>query len=132
MATHAWTAPFYNMAVVQTLEASAALATKFIAVALNSDEQVAACADAAAGIGILLDVATAQGDMVRVCMVGICPIKANAAITAGTIIGSGASTGKLATNVTSGDYTLGIALDTATAQDDEITAFICPSSGQIN
>ena len=119
MATHGWTSPYYNMALIQTFEASAALATKFILVDINSDEQIAACADGAAGIGVLLDVATAQGDMVRVCMLGICPIKANAAFDAGVLLASAAATGKAAT-AASGDYALGIALDKATAQDDEV------------
>jgi len=131
MATHGWTSPYYNMALIQTFEAGGVLATKFIAVDINSNEQIAACADGATGIGILLDAAAALGDMVRVCMLGICPVKANAGITAGAILASAASTGFVAT-ATTGEFGLGIALDTATAQNDEIAAFICPGLGQVN
>jgi hypothetical protein len=126
------TQPYILRVLTDTFKASAALATKYIAVDVDSDGKIAACADGAAGIGILLNSAAAANDQVEVLMLGICPVKANTTITAGDVLASAASTGKVAA-AASGDRTIGLALETATAQNDEITAFICPGIGaQVN
>jgi len=110
----------------KTFKAEAVMSTRYIAVKQGtSDDQVNIAGDGEAAIGILQDTAAAIGDAVRVRMLGISLVKANTTIAKDAYINSAASTGKVAVSA-AGERAVGIAMRAATAQDDEIPAFITP------
>jgi hypothetical protein len=102
------------------------MTTKYIAVKIGtSAEQVNIAGDSEAAIGILLTTAPAIGDSVEVGMLGIYPVKANAAFAKDAMINSVAATGKVGTAAAT-ERVLGIAMEAATAQNDEVACFVAP------
>lgn len=109
-----------------TYKAEAAMTNRYVAVKLGTaDDEVNLAGDGEEAIGILQNTAAAAGDSVRVRLFGLSWVKANAAITKGEKINPAAATGFLDTAGTD-EHCIGIALEAATAQNDEVTAFICP------
>ena len=108
-----------------TFEAEAAMATRYIAVKLGTnDNQVNIAGDGETAIGVLQNVAAAAGDSVRVRIFGLSRVKASTTISKGDKINSAAATGLIAIAGTT-EIALGTALEAAGAANDEITAFIC-------
>jgi hypothetical protein len=70
-----------------------------------------------------LNTAAAAGDEVQVCMLGICPVKVNTTISKGDKINSAAATGLVAVAGAT-EMALGVAMQAATAQNDEILCFV--------
>jgi len=109
-----------------TFKAEEAMTTRYVAVMLGTaDDEVLLATDGAAAIGILQNTAVAAGDSVRVRLFGLSIVKANTTITKGDKINSAAATGLVAAAGTD-EMAVGIALEAAGAQNDHITAFICP------
>lgn len=109
-----------------TYKAEEIMTTRYVAVKLGTaDDEVLLAADGQAAIGILQNVAAAAGDSVRVRLFGLSRVKANTTITKNDKINSAASTGFVAIAGTD-EMAVGIALEAAALQNDEITAFICP------
>lgn len=111
--------------ILTTFKASAVMATVGIEVKLDTSNvgYVSICGDGEEGIGILETAAAAIGDQVAVCMLGRTICKANGAFTVGDKLNSAAATGKVDT-AGAGEFAIGIALQTATAQDDEMEIFV--------
>lgn len=119
--------PYAQPILIGTFKAQVAMATKYIAVKLGtSADEVDISGDGETAIGILMDTAAAVGDSVRVCLLGICPVKANAAFSKGDQLQSAASTGKVDT-ADAVKCCIGWALEAATAQDDEVSCLVVPS-----
>lgn len=112
-------------AVDITFSAAAAMATKYVAVMLNSTPgQVAVATDgSAAMIGILQETAAAAGDAVRVRVHGTSLVHANGAFSIGDPIQSVDTTGYVDT-AGAGEHAIGIALEAATAAADEVLVFV--------
>jgi hypothetical protein len=109
-----------------TFTAEAAMATNYIAVKLGTyDGQVNIAGSAEAAIGILQTPAATAGDQVRVMILGISPVKANGDFSKGDLLGSAASTG-LVDTATAAHHGIAIALEAAGAQNDIVSAFVCP------
>lgn len=109
-----------------TFKAESAMTTRYIAVKVGTaDDEVDIAGDGETAIGILQNTAAAAGDSVRVRIFGLSRVKAHTTITKGYKINSAASTGKLGECGTD-EMAAGLALEAAGAQNDEITAFICP------
>lgn len=107
-----------------TYKAEEVMANRYVAVKLGTaDDEVLLAADGEQAIGILQNVAAAIGDSVRVRIFGLSAAKANAGITKGEPVNSAAATGFIDTAGTN-EYAIGIALETAAAQNDVITIFI--------
>jgi len=107
-----------------TFEAEAAMTTRYIAVKMGTyDNQVNIAGDGEQAIGILQNTAAAAGDSCRVRIFGLSRAKANAAITKGEPVNAAASTGKIDT-AGANEYAIGVALEAAGAQNDEITIYV--------
>jgi len=112
--------------LTKTFKAEAVMATKYIAVKLGtSAEQVNIAGDGESAIGVLLNTAAAVGDPVNVGMLGIFPVKANGGFSKNDMLNSAASTGKVDTVSGADERCLGVAMEAATAQDDEVACFVC-------
>ena len=115
-----------KLILTKTYKAEVAMTTKYIAVKLGTDDdEVNIAGDGESAIGVTLSTAPTAGDSVSVCLLGICAIKAHGAFSKGDILNSGASTGKVDTAGTT-ELGTGIALEAATAQDDEVSCLVCP------
>jgi hypothetical protein len=109
----------------ETYKADAAMANKYVAVKLSTTEGKVSLADSGdKSIGILQNVAAADGDSVRVRLIGPTYLKANAAFNAGAHLSPVAATGKLGAAVDGTDYPIVISEIAATAQDDEVRGVV--------
>lgn len=107
-----------------TYKAEEVMANRYVAVKLGTaDNEVLLAADGEQAIGILQNVAAAIGDSVRVRIFGLSKAKANAGITKGEQVNSAASGGLIDT-AGSGEWAIGVALETAVSQNDIITIFV--------
>ena len=107
-----------------TYKAEEAMTTRYVAIKLGTaDDEVLLAADGEQAIGILQNTAAAIGDSVRVRIFGLSPAKCNAGITKGEGVNAAAAGGLIDT-VGSGEWAIGVALETAAAQNDIITIFI--------
>lgn len=109
-----------------TMRAETAMATKYVAVMLGTNEGYVDLVDAVTDkpYGILQTTAAAAGDpvVVRPIFSGKRSlVKANGAFSKGDLLAIAAAGGKVDT-VASTTYPLGIALAAATADNDEVTA----------
>lgn len=112
--------------LLKTFKAEAAMTTNHIAVKTGTNEgEVNIAGDGEKAIGILQTTAATAGDLVSVMLLGISVVKANDAYSVGDLLNSGAATGKVDTSANA-EHGIAIALEAATAQDDEMTAFVCP------
>lgn len=98
----------------------------------STDEQARVIAPTATTdqpLGIALEGAS-DGQPVRVGMIGIFTAEAHGAITAGTLVCIGATTGRISTQAAASGTNqtlLGIALETVTTQGDLLAVFVLPS-----
>jgi len=108
-----------------TFKADAAFATMYVAVKLDTSNegQVSLADNGEQAIGILQSTAAAAGDPVQVRVAGTTVVKANAAFAIGAVLNSAAATGKV-DDSGSTEYSIAVALEAATAQDDEVKALI--------
>lgn len=112
------------MVLDKTFKAKVAMANKYVAVKLTSTEgEVDLATTTNKAIGILQSVGVA-GESVRVRLFGESFLKANAAFSIGDYLTGIAATGKLDTAVDGTDYPIAIAIEAATAQDDEVKGFV--------
>ncbi len=108
-----------------TFKAAAAMATKYVAVYLSAADTVAVATSGTRQIGILQTTAAAAGEQVRVRLLGESYVKANGAFDLNDRLTGIATTGFVDTAVDGTDYPIAIALEAATAQNDEVKAFVC-------
>jgi hypothetical protein len=108
-----------------SFKASEVMATRYVAVMLTSGTPgyVSLATDGAEAIGILQTKAAAIGDAVTVRVQGKTLCKMNTTCSVGDHLNSAASTGLLAIKGST-EYFIAIALEAATAQNDEILAEI--------
>lgn len=112
--------------MVKSFKAEAAI-LKYRAVQLGTnDDTVLASTDGAASIGVSLNAAPNVGDTVRVGMLGIFPVQANAGIAKNAVVNAAAAAGLIDDGCSAGEIGLGIALRAAAAQNDIIPVFVCP------
>jgi hypothetical protein len=109
-----------------TLPASGDLSTKqYYIVAVNSSGQAAVCGDGAMAAGVLQNKPSAAGRSSTVAVSGITKVIAAGIIAPGAKIASD-NAGK-ATTATTGEYVIGIALNTAnTAASDVFPILLLP------
>ncbi len=116
-----------NIKIVKTFPVGAGALAQYDAVKTPAALVVGAAATDTL-IGIVQDGADANATSVAVCIFGITRAVAHAAITKGDLL-EAAAAGRLATHsTTSTKPVVGVALETATAQDDEIEIFLFPQS----
>lgn len=116
-----------NLQIVKNFPVGAAALTQYQAV-----KTPAAIVEGASStdtlIGIVQNGYDANATEAAVCIFGVTRAKAHAAITRGDLLETAAA-GRVATHsTTSTKPTIGIALEAATAQDDEIEIFLFPQS----
>jgi len=99
---------------------------KYRAVKLSTDDEtVIACTDGQTAIGVSLETA-ADGQNVRVGLLGIFPVECNAAVTKDAYVNCSAAAGLVDDAASTTEVNLGKALRAATAQYDVIPVFVCP------
>ena len=110
-----------------TFIADAVFANKFVAVKLDTsnEKQVSLAGDGEEAIGVLQDAVAASGDSARVRVAGTTLVKANASFAIGAHLNSGAADGKV-DDAGSTEHSIAVAIEAATAQDDEVMALIQP------
>lgn len=107
-----------------TYKAEEVMANRYVAVKLGTaDDGVLLAADGEQAIGILQNVAAVIGDSVRVRIFGLSRARANAAITKTEPVNAAAATGFIDTAGIN-EYAIGVALEAAVLQNDEITIYI--------
>ncbi len=113
-----------------TVEAGQDLSAKqyhFVTVA--SDGQVDATGDGLAGHGVLQNDPSAAGQGANVCISGQSKVVAGGTCTAGTYVA--ANTNGRAVNIVSGDFALGLALESATTDGQIISILVMPQLGKV-
>jgi hypothetical protein len=109
---------------------SAAAITKYapVKIASQSDGEGATSAGATdICVGLAQHAASAAGESVNIAFLGVSKAVASAAITKGALVQPTGSAGKVKTAVSTG-YALGIALEAAAADGDEIPILLGPQS----
>lgn len=110
-----------------TLPASGDLSSsQYFFGAVNTSGQVAACGDGAKADGVIYNDPAAAGRATQLAIAGRVKVVAGGAVTVGDDISSDSS-GR-AVPVVSGDFTLGTALEAATAAGDVISILFQPSN----
>ncbi len=113
-----------------TREANADLSAKqYHFVTVNSSGKVAATGDGLAGHGVLQNDPSAAGQGANVCIGGQSKVVAGGACTSGGYVA--ADTNGRAVNVVSGDFALGVALETATTNGEIISIIVMPQLGKV-
>lgn len=110
-----------------TFKASEVMANLYVAVKLDTSNQghVSLAADGERAIGILKSTADAAEVAVRVQVAGTTLVKAYTTFAIGAHLNSGDTTGKLATKGST-EHAIAVALEAATALDNEVLALIQP------
>lgn len=108
----------------RTFKSASAMATKYVAVYLSSADTVTLANSGNKPIGILQSVAAATGEQVRVRVFGESYVKANGAFSVGDYLSAAAATGFVDTASDGTDYPIAIALEAATATNDEVKAMV--------
>lgn len=113
-----------------TVEANADLSAKqYHFVTINSSSKAAATGDGLAGHGVLQNDPSAAGQGANVCIAGQSKVVAGGACTAGGYVA--ADTNGRAVNVVSGDFALGVALQTSTTNGEIISIIVMPQLGKV-
>ena len=94
--------------------------------AINTSGQVAACGDGAKADGVIYNDPAAAGRATALAITGRMKVVAGSAVTVGDDVSSDSS-GR-AVPVVSGDFTLGTAIEAATAAGDIISVLFQPSN----
>ena len=119
----AFTAQYSGQQFTMTFKAAAAVTKyEFVTIAGQSDGEVADCSSAGEiAIGVAQNTA-ATGQAVRVCVLGVTKVNAGAAVTKGDTLQTDATARAIA--AASADEVMGVAIETAAAAGDVITALI--------
>ena len=113
-----------------TVEAGQDLSAKqyhFVTVA--SDGQCDPTGDGLAGHGVLQNDPSAAGQAANVAIAGQSKVVAGGTCTAGTYVA--ADTNGRAVNIVSGDFALGLALESATTNGQIISILVMPQLGKV-
>lgn len=113
-----------------TVPANADLSAKqYHFVTINSSGNAAATGDGLAGHGVLQNDPSAAGQACNVAIGGQSKVVAGGTCTAGTYVA--ADTNGRAVNIVSGDFALGLALESATTDGQIISILVMPQLGKV-
>jgi len=121
-----------NIILSESMTAAADLSSyQYSFVKLTDDRTVNLCGSGEAPYGILQN-APESGEQANVATLGISNLKANAAITVGAKVGSGAAGGLGAAVTGDDEYYGAVAREAATAQNDIISVLLCPGAPTVS
>jgi len=119
-----FTGQYSGQQFTMTFKSAAAVTQyEFVTLAGQSDGECADCSSAGEiAIGVAQNTASAAGQAVRVCILGVTKVNAGAAVTKGDTLQTDATARAIA--AASADEVMGVAIETAAAAGDVITAII--------
>jgi len=119
-----FTGQYSGQQFTMTFKAGAAVTQfEFVTIAGQSDGECIDCSSAGEiAIGVAQNAASAAGLPVRVCVLGVTKVNAGAAVTKGDTLQTDATARAIA--AASADEVMGVAVETAAAAGDVITAII--------
>lgn len=119
----AYAGQYDGQQIRMTMKAAAAITIyEAVTIAGQSDGEVAACSSAGEIVFGIAQQGVAAGDAVTICVIGVTKVVAGAAVTKGDTLQTNASSRMIA--AASADEVAGIAVETAAADGDYITAII--------